>query len=189
MKRKLLILLILLIYSSCGKGDNFLKGEQLFEIYSKKGVDMQGYFKPEIIKTPEGLYGIYEIDIESKRQLFFQHLYSKAKERYNSKVDSDFETFKSKFIEHFYDMNFVISVPKRDDTKLKRIALEERKIVLSMTEYEFYIVLGDTSHLKRKSWINNQGTSNTEFYESKSSLPYGKVVYFINGFLEGFDII
>ncbi len=146
----------------------------------------------------------HEIEQESKRHKFHQCLYSKEKEQHNLEADLDFQTYKSKFIGHFYDLDFVISVPEHDETKFKRAeylktqkslpgfvkrALEDRKIVLSMTKYEFYIVLGDTSHLQRKARKNSKGLIRTEFYEYRDSLPYGKTVIFTNGFLETFGVI
>ncbi len=119
--------------------------------------------------------------------------------------EKSLEHFKRAMIEYPYNFERVIKPPEEDKTEqlrkqylqtqkhlpdFIRNAIKNRQLVMAMTEHEFYITVGDTSHLERKVQRDGRGNTRVTYYEKRiNGVPYGRAVKFINGYLAGFSAI
>ncbi|MFQ6113371.1 MAG: hypothetical protein ACE5NG_04680 [bacterium] len=142
---------------------------------------------------------------EKARKEFYTQYY-KHLNRGNSPPDEKtLDRFKKAMIEYPYEIERVIKPPAEDKTEILRRqylqtqkqlpdfirkAIQNRRLVMAMTEHEFFITVGDTAHLQRKTWHDNRGNSRVTYFEKRvRGVPYGRGVKFVNGFLEGFSVI
>lgn len=146
-----------------------------------------------------------EIAREKARKEFYKQYYKYINQGKNPRDEKALEIFRKAMIEYPYALDRVIRQPERDKAaqvrqeylqtqkhlpKFIRRAIQSRKLVMAMTEHEFFITVGDTAHLQRKIWHDSNGNSIATYYEKRiNGVPYGRGVKFVNGYLAGFSVI